>query len=516
MASYTDLTGQRFSHLIALEYAGKVGGYNAWKCRCDCGNEVVVRMKLLNTGRKTYCGCKQYQPPRKGVEDIAGRKFGTLIALYPSKDKSGYWHCRCECGKERDVRRNDLISGNTKTCGATIHHMKDITGQRFGSLIAIEPVGKSSKRSMIWHCQCDCGNQVDVEQGSIKNGNVKSCGCLISNKTDLTGKRFGKLTVLYTTENKKTHNTTWHCRCDCGKDVDLVARYILGSPYPSCGCVGRKIDITGLKFGFLTALYPIEKNQKTRTRWHCRCDCGKERDVSISLLTAGIVLSCGEHKDDDRPDLTDIRFWKLIAKELRIEESERFWSCVCDCGNMIDVEEYSLLHGGPRSCGCSKGNFKDYTGERRGRLTAIRPTGEEKFHSPVYVWRCDCGNEVVRSIIQISKQAVSMCEQCLSKERHETIKTAQAALEEASINRVPVKVIREIVDGKLTKRNTSGIRGVHWDRSIKKWVASGTINGRNKYLGCYDDIEEAKKARRRFVEQHYFPNLEKYDWEHNA
>ena len=31
MASYTDLTGLRFGHLIALEYAGKVGGYNAWK-----------------------------------------------------------------------------------------------------------------------------------------------------------------------------------------------------------------------------------------------------------------------------------------------------------------------------------------------------------------------------------------------------------------------------------------------------------------------------------------------------
>lgn len=108
------------------------------------------------------------------------------------------------------------------------------------------------------------------------------------------------------------------------------------------------------------------------------------------------------------------------------------------------------------------------------------------------------------------------CHQSVPSLPHSTIKTAQAALEEASINRVPVKVIREIVDGKLTKRNTSGIRGVHWDRSIKKWVASGTINGRNKYLGCYDDIEEAKKARRRFVEQHYFPNLEKYDWEHNA
>lgn len=42
MISYTDLTGQRFGHLTVLEYAGKVGGYNAWKCRCDCGNVVTI------------------------------------------------------------------------------------------------------------------------------------------------------------------------------------------------------------------------------------------------------------------------------------------------------------------------------------------------------------------------------------------------------------------------------------------------------------------------------------------
>ena len=188
MASYTDLTSRRFGHLTATEYVGKVGGNNAWKCRCDCGNEVTVRATLLTTGKKTYCGCKEFKPPRKATAEIAGHKFGSLTALYPCEDKKGYWHCRCDCGNERDVRRGDLLSGNTKTCGATIHRMKDITGQRFGSLVALEPVGKSSSRSMIWRCQCDCGNKVDVGYVSLSSGSTKSCGCKISTQTDLTGK----------------------------------------------------------------------------------------------------------------------------------------------------------------------------------------------------------------------------------------------------------------------------------------------------------------------------------------
>ena len=91
-----------------------------------------------------------------------------------------------------------------------------------------------------------------------------------------------------------------------------------------------------------------------------------------------------------------------------------------------------------------------------------------------------------------------------------------AAKEEVSINNVSVKTVREIVDGKLTERNTSGVRGVSWSRAVKKWVASGTIKGKTKYLGCYDDIAEAKKARERFVEQEYVPGLEKYEKEHEG
>lgn len=50
----------------------------------------------------------------------------------------------------------------------------DLTGQRFGKLVALERVqGGSSK----WLCQCDCGNTKTVYATNLKNGATMSCGC---------------------------------------------------------------------------------------------------------------------------------------------------------------------------------------------------------------------------------------------------------------------------------------------------------------------------------------------------
>lgn len=53
----------------------------------------------------------------------------------------------------------------------------DITGQRFGRLVAVrvDHLGPSGLR--YWFCQCDCGNTNVVGVGSLRGGNTKSCGC---------------------------------------------------------------------------------------------------------------------------------------------------------------------------------------------------------------------------------------------------------------------------------------------------------------------------------------------------
>ena len=55
--------------------------------------------------------------------------------------------------------------------------IRDITGQRFGQLVAIEPVDKKS-RSYRWRCLCDCGKQTIVQVRNLRSGNTRSCGHL--------------------------------------------------------------------------------------------------------------------------------------------------------------------------------------------------------------------------------------------------------------------------------------------------------------------------------------------------
>lgn len=56
--------------------------------------------------------------------------------------------------------------------------MIDITGKRFGKLVAISPSKERKDSFVMWVCQCDCGNKTIVRSRSLINGDTKSCGCL--------------------------------------------------------------------------------------------------------------------------------------------------------------------------------------------------------------------------------------------------------------------------------------------------------------------------------------------------
>ena len=57
--------------------------------------------------------------------------------------------------------------------------------------------------------------------------------------------------------------------------------------------MGRLIDLTGQRFGRLTVLRRSQKNIMGHAAWICRCDCGNTTIVSGQLLRDGKTLSCG-------------------------------------------------------------------------------------------------------------------------------------------------------------------------------------------------------------------------------
>ena len=123
-------------------------------------------------------------------------------------------------------------------------NIKDITNQRFGMLTVLFLTEKrSSQRDTIWHCKCDCGNEIDVLSINLKSGNTKSCGCIKkASKKDITGTRFGKLVALEETDERSNSYIVWKCRCDCGK-IAFVSRGSLGSGgVKSCGCLKEEYN----------------------------------------------------------------------------------------------------------------------------------------------------------------------------------------------------------------------------------------------------------------------------------
>lgn len=67
-----------------------------------------------------------------------------------------------------------------------MHNYTDISGQRFGRLVAVEMIGKDKQRNAIWLCKCDCGNEITTRGSSLRAGVSKSCGCL---NAELAGER---------------------------------------------------------------------------------------------------------------------------------------------------------------------------------------------------------------------------------------------------------------------------------------------------------------------------------------
>ena len=55
---------------------------------------------------------------------------------------------------------------------------EDLTGQRFGYLTVIKKAGKNKSDKILWLCKCDCGKLKIIQGASLKNGRTKSCGCL--------------------------------------------------------------------------------------------------------------------------------------------------------------------------------------------------------------------------------------------------------------------------------------------------------------------------------------------------
>ena len=127
------------------------------------------------------------------------------------------------------------------------------------------------------------------------------------------------------------------------------------------------IDLTGQKFGRLTVInryIDTDHNPTDRhARWDCQCECGNKTIVIGRDLRAGKVKSCGCFQKEQTSkahgsQLIGKRFGRLVVIKQEVSKNHRtMWLCQCDCGNKCIACSLDLLQGDTYSCGCyhSKG-----------------------------------------------------------------------------------------------------------------------------------------------------------------
>lgn len=113
----------------------------------------------------------------------------------------------------------------------------DLTGTRVGRWLVT-----SKSDGANWNCLCDCGVTKAVAGSSLRRGISRSCGCLLRERAaetkinDLTGRRFGILTVIKREENSKHGDARWAAVCDCGTKVVVRSCNLVSGNSASCGC----------------------------------------------------------------------------------------------------------------------------------------------------------------------------------------------------------------------------------------------------------------------------------------
>jgi len=125
--------------------------------------------------------------------DLKGKRFGILFVLsqhasVPKKPRGRRitWLCKCDCGNDRIVVGEYLVSGLIKSCGCINKRrgrkINDLSGKRFGKLLILrqgEHVICSGKKVITYLCKCDCGKEKIIRAGNFKKGQ-KSCGCILT------------------------------------------------------------------------------------------------------------------------------------------------------------------------------------------------------------------------------------------------------------------------------------------------------------------------------------------------
>lgn len=147
--------------------------------------------------------------------DMSGQEFGYLtVKNYAyTKNKRAYWNCSCICGKDVVCMGHLLRNGHIKSCGCMTFKM--VSDSKIDNMQG-RTIGRLTFKEYvglidhhaIWLCDCSCGNECLAKASSVKSGITSSCGCLAH---EILMNRNVKHNCAYLPIYKKYHNMIRRC-----------------------------------------------------------------------------------------------------------------------------------------------------------------------------------------------------------------------------------------------------------------------------------------------------------------
>lgn len=239
---YTDYSGNQFCH-IRLDHpvhVAKDGKKLMYSCTCmKCGKTGLVYWgKDVHDYRQRSCGCTDFRDLSNGVFGKWTAIDSTTVASVGCSTARRVWRCKCSCDlhTEKLIKVDSLVSGRSTSCGCV--KSPSIIGQHFGNLTVLsECVDRDNGGGRQFRCLCKCGKEIIVSRTNLLTKHTTSCGSC-SRTLDLTGRKFGLLTALYMLPDDKLSGSCrmWHCKCACGNEVDVASHSLVCRHTTSCGC----------------------------------------------------------------------------------------------------------------------------------------------------------------------------------------------------------------------------------------------------------------------------------------
>lgn len=259
------------------------------------------------------------------VHDLTGRRFGDLTVIEMTNERIGgsvVWLCRCSCGQLCKVSSSNLISGNTKSCGHA--KMRNLSGKRFGRLIAIRPMRRrieATPDNIAWFCKCDCGSVTVGLSTSLVNKRKLSCGCI----NRRLGKKFATCPA-------------------CGETFEINTD---GNPTPQfCDNCATKYEGRNWKVcPICRKLFPSAASDKTVT---CSKDCSAEwkrrthDGVSNKWNEASKAKKREQGQTENLKMGTPAAMASPVAGRFETNQEAKVWTLVDPSGNEIVVRNLSM------------------------------------------------------------------------------------------------------------------------------------------------------------------------------